>query len=101
MWALRHPILFLLAYKDVIGLVIQAGLLIATTVLIRVGAKQARAADAQANAAIQQVRAADAQANAAQMQVAVAQQQLEAVEAQLETARSQFEGKNRTRRECP
>ena len=30
MWALHHPILFLLLYRDVIGLLIQAGLLLAT-----------------------------------------------------------------------
>ena len=90
MWAAHHPIQFLLLYKDLFGLLIQIFLLLATVALIRVGMKQAIAANAQAAAAIQQVRAADAQATAAQMQVEVARGQLEAVEAQLETARSQF-----------
>jgi hypothetical protein len=81
----------LLLYKDVIGLLIQGGLLLATFALIRVGAKQARAADAQANAAIQQVRAADPQASAAQMQSEFARQQVEAAEAQLANAKSQFQ----------
>jgi hypothetical protein len=82
MWSHHHPILFLLLYKDVISLLIQAGLLIATFALIRVGWKQAKAADAQAVAAIQQVKAADVQARSAQAQVEVARQQVEAAEVQ-------------------
>jgi hypothetical protein len=84
MWALHHPILFLLLYKDVIGLLIQAGLLLATGALIWVGTKQAKAADAQANAAIQQIKAAEVQAKAAQAQA-------EAAVAQVEVARSQLQ----------
>jgi hypothetical protein len=91
MWSLHHPILFLLLYKDVLGMLIQAGLLLATFALIRVGAKQAKAADAQANAATRQVRAADAQASAAQMQLEFARQQVEAAEAQLANSKSQFQ----------
>jgi hypothetical protein len=83
MWALHHPILFLFLYKDVIGLLIQAGLLLATGGLIRVGTKQAKAADAQAKAAIEQVKSA-------QVQTVVAQAQADAAAAQVEVARSQL-----------
>lgn len=58
----------LVAYKDLISLLIQAGLLVATFFLIRVGAKQAKAADAQSKAAIQQVEAAKAQVDIARLQ---------------------------------
>ena len=67
-WALHHPILFLILYKDVVGLLIQAGLLLATGALIWVGTKQAKAADAQAKAAIEQVKAAQVQTVVAQAQ---------------------------------
>lgn len=90
MWTLRHPIQFLLAYKDVVGLFIQALLFLATLGLIRVGFKQAKAASAQADAAIQQVRAAEEQVKAAQAQVSVARQQVEIAQSQVDTARAQF-----------
>jgi hypothetical protein len=56
-------------YKDQLGLLIQALLFIATIVLIRVGWKQAIAADAQAKAAAAQVAAANEQANTAKTQL--------------------------------
>jgi hypothetical protein len=96
MWALRHPILFLLAYKDVVALLIQLGLLGATVALIWVGTRQAKAARSQARAATRQVKAAqeqikaaEAQARAAVAQVAVAQQQAELLRAQVEVAKAQ------------
>lgn len=56
-------------YKDQLGVLIQIGLFAATIVLIRVGGKQARAADAQARAAEAQVVAANQQAEAAKTQL--------------------------------
>jgi hypothetical protein len=56
-------------FKDQLNLLIQALLFVATLVLIRVGWKQAKAADAQA-------KAADAQVAAANEQVATAKAQL-------------------------
>jgi hypothetical protein len=56
-------------YKDQIGLLIQAFLFVATTILIRVGWKQASAADAQARAAEAQVIAANEQAMTARTQL--------------------------------
>jgi hypothetical protein len=84
MWALHHPILFLLLYKDVIGLLIQSGLLLATGFLLWVGTKQAKAADAQASAAIQQVDVARSQARAALAQAQAAAAQVEVARAQLQ-----------------
>jgi hypothetical protein len=98
MYAIHHPIKFLLVYKDLFGLVIQLGLLLATAALIRVGSRQAKAAKAQATAAnqqviaaLQQVTAANAQAKAAEAQVAVALQQVELTKAQVKTAALQFQ----------
>ena len=67
---------FLESYKDQIGLLIQALLLVATIILIRVGLKQAKAADAQAKAADQQVKAAESQVTVANAQALTAQRQL-------------------------
>jgi hypothetical protein len=98
MWVLQHPILFLLAYKEVVGLLIQLGLLVATFALIRVGVRQARAARSQARAANRQVRAAQeqieaakAQARAAEAQVTVVQQQVQLLRTQVEIAIAQSE----------
>jgi hypothetical protein len=90
MWSLRHPVQFLILYKDVAALLIQAGLLAATFALIWVGTRQAKAAKAQARAANRQVKAAEAQALAAAAQVEVARQQVELLRAQVETANAQF-----------
>jgi hypothetical protein len=57
------------SYKDQLGLLIQALLFIATIILIRVGSKQATAADAQAKAAQAQVFAAKEQAITAKTQL--------------------------------
>jgi hypothetical protein len=96
-YAIYHPVKFLLVYKDLVGLLIQLGLLFATVGLIRVGSRQAKAAHAQATAAnqqviaaLQQVKAANAQAKAAEAQVEVALQQVDLAKAQLENATSQL-----------
>lgn len=91
MRTLQQSVQFLLVYKDLVGLVIQVGLLLATFALISVVGKQAKAAAAQANAAIKQVRAADAQAEAAYNHAELAKKQLQVAERQLETAKSKFE----------
>jgi hypothetical protein len=66
---LKHLFDILETYKDQLGILIQVGLFVATVILIRVGWKQAGAADAQARAAEAQVLAANKQAEAAKTQL--------------------------------
>jgi hypothetical protein len=88
---LKQFVSYLLTYRDLIGLAIQACLLFMIFALIRALAQQTRAASAQAKAAMQQVRAADLQAEQAHIHAELLRAQIRAAEQHVEKTKAREE----------